>query len=249
MDMVCSMLSNSTLPLSLWMDALKTATHIINRVPSKSVPKSPYKLWTGRKPSTNYFHVWGCPAEAKIFSPEIGKLDPKTISCHFIGYPDKSKGCHFSYPNCTTKFMDTRHTVFLECDVSSTPWEIDLEEIRDYVPPPMTHDYIPTIVVAPHVENVPSSENTGATPTITENEDVLMVDEQQAENSGANELPLDNEQEVEPEQPQDEISESLPMRRSQHERKSAISKDYVVYISEDVGKMDDPTSYKRGHDE
>jgi hypothetical protein len=34
------------------------------------------------------------------------------------------------------------------------------------------------------------------------------------------------------------------MRRSLRERKIFISKDYVVYISEDIGKMDDPTSYK-----
>jgi transposase InsO family protein len=36
MDMVRSMLSYSTLPISLWMKALKTAVHILNRVPSKS---------------------------------------------------------------------------------------------------------------------------------------------------------------------------------------------------------------------
>jgi hypothetical protein len=36
--------------------------------------------------------VWGCPAETKIFNPQYGKLDPITISCHFIGYPDKFKG-------------------------------------------------------------------------------------------------------------------------------------------------------------
>jgi hypothetical protein len=106
----------------------------------------------------------------------------------------------------------------------------------------MTHDYIPTTIVAPHMENAPSSENTGATPTITENEDVAMVDEQQAENSRANEVPLDNEHEVELEQPQEEINEPSPVRSSQWERKSAISKDYVVYISEGVGKMDDTTS-------
>jgi hypothetical protein len=35
MDMVSSMLSYSTLPLGLWMEALKTAMHILNRVPSK----------------------------------------------------------------------------------------------------------------------------------------------------------------------------------------------------------------------
>ena len=48
MDMVRSMLYHSTLPIGLWMEALKTAIHILNKVPSKSVSKTPYKLWTGR---------------------------------------------------------------------------------------------------------------------------------------------------------------------------------------------------------
>jgi hypothetical protein len=77
MDMVISMLSYSTLPISLWMEALKTAVHILNRVPSKSAPKTPYEMWTSRKLTLNYLHVWGCPAEARIFNPSIGKLDPK----------------------------------------------------------------------------------------------------------------------------------------------------------------------------
>jgi hypothetical protein len=37
------------------------------------------------------------------------------------------------------------------------------------------------------------------------------------------------------------------MRRSQLERRSVIHNDYVVYMSEDIndiGKMDDPSSYK-----
>ena len=92
MDMVRSMISYTTLPIELWMEALKTVVHILNKVPSKSVPKTPYEMWTGKKPTLNYFHVWGCPAEAKVFNPNIGKLEPKTVSCHFIGYPERSKG-------------------------------------------------------------------------------------------------------------------------------------------------------------
>jgi transposase InsO family protein len=57
MYMVRSVLSNSTLPLSLWMEALKTTAHIINHVPSKSIPKTPYELWTRRKAQHKYFHV------------------------------------------------------------------------------------------------------------------------------------------------------------------------------------------------
>jgi hypothetical protein len=74
------------------MEGLKTAVRILNRVPSKSVSKTPYEMWTCRKHTLNYLYVWGCPAEARIFNTSIGKLDPKTVSYHFIGYPDKSKG-------------------------------------------------------------------------------------------------------------------------------------------------------------
>jgi hypothetical protein len=137
MDMVRRMLSYSTLPISLCMEALKTAVHILNRVPSKSVPKTPYEMWTGRKPTLSYLHVWGCSAEARIFNPSIEKLDPKTVSCYFIGNPDKSKGFHFYCPDRYIKIMKTRHAVFLEDDMirgSTVPREIRLEEKRVCVP-------------------------------------------------------------------------------------------------------------------
>ena len=70
LDMIRSMLSYSNLPVELWMKALKTAAHILNRVPSKLVPKTPFELWNGRKPSLNYLKVWGCLAEAKLFDPQ-----------------------------------------------------------------------------------------------------------------------------------------------------------------------------------
>jgi transposase InsO family protein len=92
MDMVRNMMSYSTLPLSLWMEALKTAIHILNRVPSKSVPKTPYELWTGRVPSLHQLRVWGSPAEAKVFNPNIAKLDSKIVSCFSLGILKSQKG-------------------------------------------------------------------------------------------------------------------------------------------------------------
>ena len=144
------------------MEALKTAAHILNRVPSKAVPKTPYELWTGRKPTLNYMHVWGCPAEAKVFNPSAGKLDPKTVSCHFIGYPDRSKGYRFYCPNKFRKFVETRHVVFLEDELmrgSETPREIVLEEKWVYVLMLMIQEpFLPV-----HAEVVPPVENTADT--------------------------------------------------------------------------------------
>ena len=58
MDMVRSMINNSSLPKSLWIYSLKTAVYLLNRIPSKAVPKTPFELWTGgRKPSLRHLHV------------------------------------------------------------------------------------------------------------------------------------------------------------------------------------------------
>ncbi|RDX94460.1 hypothetical protein CR513_23156, partial [Mucuna pruriens] len=60
-------------------EALKTAVHILNRVPTKAVNKTPYELWTGKRPSINHFHIWGCPAEARPYRPHERKLDSRII--------------------------------------------------------------------------------------------------------------------------------------------------------------------------
>ena len=95
--------------------------------------------------------MWGSPAEAKVFNPNIGKLDPKTVSCHFIGYPEKSKGFRFYCPDRHTKFVETRHAVFLEEEMvrgSMVAREIDLEEKRVCVPTPMIEEPFFSLPVA-----------------------------------------------------------------------------------------------------
>jgi transposase InsO family protein len=51
LEMIRSMMAQANLPISYWGDTLMTAAYILNRVPSKSVPSTPYELWTGEKPN------------------------------------------------------------------------------------------------------------------------------------------------------------------------------------------------------
>ncbi|RVW36520.1 Retrovirus-related Pol polyprotein from transposon TNT 1-94 [Vitis vinifera] len=69
LDMVRSMLSNSKLPKFLWTEALKTTVYILNRVPTKAVPKTPFELLKGWKPSLRHMRVWGCSSEVRIYNP------------------------------------------------------------------------------------------------------------------------------------------------------------------------------------
>ena len=78
------------------------------------MPKTPYDLWVSRKPILNYLHVSSCRAEDKILNPQSKKLDPRTISCYFIGYPHISKDFRFCCPTRTTRIVENRYVVFLE---------------------------------------------------------------------------------------------------------------------------------------
>ncbi|RVW58712.1 Retrovirus-related Pol polyprotein from transposon TNT 1-94 [Vitis vinifera] len=83
--MECGIVPQYTMPgtpsqnESLWGEAIKTAVYILNRVPSKAVAKTPYELWTSKKPSIRHLHVWGCPAEARPYKPNEKKLDSRTF--------------------------------------------------------------------------------------------------------------------------------------------------------------------------
>ena len=61
LDMVRSMISLSTLPLSFWGYALETIAYILNMVPSKSIPKTPMEMWTGRKLILSHIRIWVVP--------------------------------------------------------------------------------------------------------------------------------------------------------------------------------------------
>ncbi|KAL8116072.1 hypothetical protein AgCh_022529 [Apium graveolens] len=65
LDIVRSMMSYANLPVFLWGYALETSTYLLNKVPSKSVPQTPYEIWKERKPSLKHVKIWGCPAYVK----------------------------------------------------------------------------------------------------------------------------------------------------------------------------------------
>nr|GEX42433.1 retrovirus-related Pol polyprotein from transposon TNT 1-94 [Tanacetum cinerariifolium] len=99
LDMVRSMMSQTTLPKSFWDYALETAARILNMFPTKKVEKTPYEVWHGQAPKLYYLKVWGCEALVKrdtLTKPD--KLEPRSIKCIFMGYPKETMGYSFYYP-------------------------------------------------------------------------------------------------------------------------------------------------------
>ncbi|GJY40372.1 retrotransposon protein, putative, ty1-copia subclass [Tanacetum coccineum] len=113
LDMVRSMMSQTTLPKSFWDYALETATRILNLVPTKKVEKTPYEVWHGQAPKLSYLKVWGCEALVKrdtLTKPD--KLEPKSTKCIFVGYPKETMGYSFYYPP-ENKVLVARNAEFL----------------------------------------------------------------------------------------------------------------------------------------
>ena len=85
------MISNSSLPLSLWSEALKTILYVLNRVPIKVVPKTSFEVW--KVGNLNYNMCTNRVVPLKLQK----KLDRKIVSGFFIGYAERSMRYRFYY--------------------------------------------------------------------------------------------------------------------------------------------------------
>ncbi|KAJ9566454.1 hypothetical protein OSB04_002420 [Centaurea solstitialis] len=131
LDMVRSMMYRSTLLVSFWGDALETATHILNRAPTKSVEKTPYQLWKGKKPKMSFLKIWG--GEVYVKRPTSEKLKPKSDKCFFVRYPKTTVGYYFYNPEENKVFV-ARNGKFLEekfLSSGNTREDVDLQIVDE----------------------------------------------------------------------------------------------------------------------
>ena len=157
--MVRSILSYSSLLVSFWGYALETAMYILNLVLSKSIPKTPIELWSGRNPSLNHIKIWGAPA--LFLNQKSDKMDSRTKVCMFIGYPKGTRGGIF-YNTKDKKVFVSTHATFLEDDYMKNykpKSKIILEELA-----PKTLEIPPQVpVYVQRGENVIEGEQTQET--------------------------------------------------------------------------------------
>ncbi|GJV56073.1 retrotransposon protein, putative, ty1-copia subclass [Tanacetum coccineum] len=130
LDMVRSMMSQTTLPKSFWDYALEFVARILNMVPTKKVDNTPYEVWHGQAPKLSYLKVWGCEALVKrdtLTKPD--KLEPRSIKCIFVGYPKETMGYSFYYPPENKVFV-TQNAEFFENSLITQEASGSLEDLE-----------------------------------------------------------------------------------------------------------------------
>ena len=151
--MVRSMMGFAGLPIFFWGYTLESAYYILNRIPSKSVAKTPYEIWMGRKPVLAHLRVWGYLAYVKRLLTD--KLGPRSDKCLFIGYPKESKGYYFYNTEEQKLFVSVRAT-FLEKEylTGSAKANVELNEVRQEEVPLHSETTIEPALIGSNLEPI-----------------------------------------------------------------------------------------------
>lgn len=107
------MLFGSNLDIKFWAEAIITAAHIINRLPSSNKQQPPEDVWSKRETSLTHLRVFGCRAMAHIPKEKRSKFQPKSSRCIFVGYCTSTKGYKLYNPE-TRKIFTSRDVKFFE---------------------------------------------------------------------------------------------------------------------------------------
>ncbi|GJY09730.1 retrovirus-related pol polyprotein from transposon TNT 1-94 [Tanacetum coccineum] len=87
-----TMLNEQSLPQKFWCNAVDTSTYILNRILIRAIlGKTPYEILRGRKPTLDYFRVFGSKCFILNTKDYFTKFDPKSYEGVFLSYSQNSK--------------------------------------------------------------------------------------------------------------------------------------------------------------
>lgn len=75
--------------------------------------KTPYEVWTGRKPHLGHLKVFGCLAHVKVATPHLKKLDDRSTKMVYLGAEERSKA-HRLLDTLKQKIVVSRDVAFEE---------------------------------------------------------------------------------------------------------------------------------------
>nr|GFC37846.1 retrovirus-related Pol polyprotein from transposon TNT 1-94 [Tanacetum cinerariifolium] len=91
-EMSRTMLNEQSLPQKFWCNTVGTSIYILNQILIRAIlGKTPYELLKGRKPTLDYFRVFGNKCFILNTKDYLIKFNPKSYKGIFLGYSQNSK--------------------------------------------------------------------------------------------------------------------------------------------------------------
>ena len=110
-DGIKSMLNSSGLSDKFWAEALLCFTYKWNRICHQNKSKTPFELYSGRKPSVKHLQIFGCKVYIGIPKNLRSKFDMRAKIGTFVGYALRTKGYRVWMPE-SKKVIETIHVTF-----------------------------------------------------------------------------------------------------------------------------------------
>nr|GEX60417.1 retrovirus-related Pol polyprotein from transposon TNT 1-94 [Tanacetum cinerariifolium] len=132
-----TMLADSFLPNTFWVEAVSIACYVLNRVlVTKPQNKTPYEHLTGKLPIISYIRPFGCHVTSLNTIDHLGKFEEKFNEGFLVGYSLNSKA--FRVYNLETKrIKENLHINFLENKLNvagkGPTWLFDLDYLTDSI--------------------------------------------------------------------------------------------------------------------
>ncbi|GJR12025.1 retrovirus-related pol polyprotein from transposon TNT 1-94 [Tanacetum coccineum] len=124
-EMTRTMLNEQSIPQKFWCNAVDTSTYILNRILIRPfLGKTPYELFKGKKPSLEYFKVFGSKCFILNTKDYLTKFDPKSTEGIFLGYSPNSK----AYVVLNRETMRVEESLNVKFDESPPPTTPPLED-------------------------------------------------------------------------------------------------------------------------
>lgn len=135
-----TLLCSSELPEALWAEAGNTFVYVRNRTAiARLEGKTPFELWTGKKPDVSHLRVFGSDAYAIVQRKKQSKIKPQSEKLVFVGYKFESKayklwmrGTKDFYENCNVTFKENiRAESSCEVEIGSEFEDQESSSVRD----------------------------------------------------------------------------------------------------------------------
>ncbi|CAL9025897.1 unnamed protein product [Prunus brigantina] len=116
-----TLLIGAHVPRHHWDDAIVTAVHLINRMPSGVLTfKTPLQVLAQHKPLPSVLvltpQIFGYVAFVHLHKNQRSKLDPCALRCVFVGYATHQKGYRCYHPPTQRTYV-TLDVTFLESEL------------------------------------------------------------------------------------------------------------------------------------
>ena len=163
--MIHTLLFQASMPPEFWVEALHTATHILNILPSAAINNEiPYTQLFKTVPSYHHLRTFGCLCYPNLLPTKPHKLAQRSTPCAFLGFPTDHRG-YRCLDLSTRRIILSRHVVFDEMifplSRTSLP-SSSLPALVESPPPPIPRQTQITNMPLPGVppQLPPSTQNT-----------------------------------------------------------------------------------------